>query len=200
MTKQTLLWFSLSAMLWPCAVLVADGDKTTSSDDQPDATVEVKIRDLKLQVPKTWQKQEPRSQLRLGQFALPAAEGDQEPGELVIFSFGGAQIESNIRRWIEQFRPEERKVKISTGNTEVGKYVIAELSGTYKKPDGPPVLGKTVDAPGYRVFAVILLVKDKGVYYLKAAGPDKTIAANTKAIRHSFGAKAEAEKELKLDE
>ncbi len=191
-TRHILLLSPLATLLLPCALLFAEGD------EKPAATVEVKIKDLTMNVPKAWKKQDPSSRLRLAQFVLPAVEGDKEPGELVVFSFGVSQVEANIKRWISQFRAEERTVKITRGDAEQGQYIFVELTGTYMKPIGPPIARKTVDAPGYRVLAVILVVHNKGVYYLKAVGPDKTVAANKKALRQSFGGKAATEKEFKL--
>ena len=74
-----------------------------------------------------------------------------------------------------------------------GEYYLAELSGTYKKPDGPPFLQRTKDAPGYRMLAV-MIPAEGGVYFLKLTGPDKTVAAQAKAFRRMFGADVKTEK------
>ena len=166
------------------------------ADEKPEETTEVKVKDLMLSIPKSWKQQEPKSSLRLAQFQIPAVNGDSDPAELAVFSFGGVDIQANVSRWISQFQQEGRKVKITTGEVKQGKYLLVNLSGTYKKPVGPPIDRKTEDAPGYRVLAVIMVVPEKGVYYLKTVGPDKTVAASAKGLRHSIGARAEDEKTI----
>lgn len=193
MTRRLVLLCLMATLLLPSALWSADGDEKTATG------IEVKIRDLKLNVPKTWKQQDPASRLRLAQFVLPSDNRATEPGELAVFRIGGAKVKDNIKRWVSQFQPEERKVKISIGNADQGKYLFVELTGTYMKPDGSPGLRKTIDAPGYRVIAVILAIEGKGNYFIRAVGPDKTIATNAKAIRQSFGGKAAEETEIKME-
>jgi gluconolactonase len=185
--------FGLCIALAACAAghaLAAEGE-----------TTEVKLRDLTLKVPADWKKEEPKSRLRLSQFSIPAAKGDQENAELAVFTFGaGGGIEANIRRWIGQFQPDQRKVAIFSGKSDQGQYVLVDLSGTYNKPIGPPIQQKTEPAPGTRAVNVILAIPEKGVYFLKLVGQDKTVSAQVDALRASFGAKADDEKEFKLDE
>ena len=174
-----------------------------SADDvavaKPD-TVEVQADGVVLNVPTTWEKQQPRSRLRLMQFRIPAAEGDSEDAELSVFNFGGgSSVEQNVRRWIGQFSNEGRTVAMTSGVAQNGKYVLVILSGTYKKPVGPPIAGKTKDAPGSRMLAVMLQIPDKGVYYLKIVGPAATVAAQLDALRSAIGGDAAKEKEFSLD-
>jgi hypothetical protein len=158
-------------------------------------TREAKVDDLKLKVPATWKQQEPSSNLRLGQFEIPAAEGDKEPGELAIFNFGaGGGIKANRDRWVEQFLPAERKAKSTQGKSELGEYVFVDVSGTYKKPVGPPRLGKTEPMAGARMLGIILSVDGKGLYFFKLVGPEKTAAAAATALRTAIGAKESDEK------
>lgn len=163
-------------------------------------TVEVRARDITLNVPKHWEQEGRKSRLRLTQFRVPAIEDDEEDAELAVFSFGASDIEGNIRRWISQFEAEGRRVKISMGDQGQGKYVLVNISGTYQKPVGPPIEGRTEPAPGSRVVAVILVVPQTGVYYFKLVGPDKTVAANADHLRRSFGGDASKEKEIKAPE
>ena len=177
------------------------------ASDKPDAnakevkTVEVEIKGgLKLNVPETWKQGKPSSRLRLAQFAIPAAKGDTEEGELALFNFGaGGSAKANIDRWIGQFQPDEREVKVKEGATETGKYFFVEITGTYMKPIGPPIARQSKAAPGSRMLGVILGIEDKGIYFFKMTGPDKTVAAQTAALKTSFGADAKKEKEVELD-
>lgn len=186
------LMFAILAVFVSCISALADDNETQ--------TVEVQVRDITLNVPTTWKEEEPLSRLRLTQFRIPAAEGDDEDAELAIFSFGGSDIANNIRRWISQFQADNRTVKIGTGDAEQGKYVFVNISGTFNKTVGSPLDGKTEPVPGSRVLAVILAVPEKGVYYLKMTGLDKTVAAQTDTLRTSFGADLSKENDIKLDE
>jgi hypothetical protein len=162
-------------------------------------TTEVTVDKLKFSVPKSWKQGEVTSSFRLAQFSIPAAAGDSEAAELVISGPFGGTAQANIQRWIDQFEPKGREVKMTKGTSTQGDYIFAEISGTYKKPDGPPILRKTTAAPGYRMQGVMLTSKDGGNYFFKLTGPDKTVAAQGDAFRASFGGKASGESEFKLE-
>ncbi|MDP6443936.1 MAG: hypothetical protein QGG36_32490 [Pirellulaceae bacterium] len=186
---------SIRRAVWLCSLTLAALASATTQANADDAkTTDVKIKDITLSVPSGWKKEEPKTRLRLAQFSVPAAEGDKESAELAIFSFGASDPSANIRRWLSQFQAKDRKASVATGVSAVGKYVFVDISGTYNKPVGPPVAGKTEPTPNSRVLAVILVAEKKGVYYLKMAGPDKTVAAQADALRKSFGGDAEKEK------
>ena len=158
-------------------------------------TREAKVDDLTLKVPASWKQQPPASRLRLGQFEIPAVEGDQEPAELAIFNFGaGGGVKANRDRWVEQFLPAERQAKSTQGKTALGEYVFVDIKGTYKKPIGPPQLGRTEPMPGARMLGVILSVEGKGLYFLKLVGPEKTVATAATPLRTAIGAKDSDEK------
>ena len=156
---------------------------------------ESKVGDITLKTPARWEQSEPLSRLRLAQFEIPAAEGDKAPAELAIFSFGaGGGVKANIDRWINQFDAGGRKSKVTIGKSDFGPYVIADVTGTYKKPVGPPIRGKTEPLEGARMLAVILAVEGKGNYFLKMTGEKATVSAAAKAFRNSFGGKEADEK------
>ena len=139
--------------------------------------------------------------MRLTQFRVPAAQGDREDAELIVFNFGdgGGGVEANIRRWIDQFQPAGRKVRTVSGNSTQGKYYLADVSGTYNRPDGPPFLRRTKPVSDFRSYSVILLVENKGVYFLKLIGPRKTVSDSITQFRASFGAgSSDEEKDYKL--
>src|SRR5438876_8810802 len=63
--------------------------------------------DLHYKVPDGWVSAQPSSKMRVAQFKLPKAEGDNEDGELVLYYFGanqGGTAEANIDRWISQIQ------------------------------------------------------------------------------------------------
>ncbi len=175
---------------------------------------------LELYVPKSWEKTEPKTSFRLAQFTIPAEKGDSEPVELAIFSFGagaGGGVQPNVQRWVSQFVDnKDRQVKITTGESKQGgaakeaPYVFVDIKGTYNMPTGPPIMQKTKPLPNARMLAVIIgirweepdpedakkMVTKSAIYFLKMAGPEKTVTTNEKAFRASFGA---ADKENDLE-
>jgi hypothetical protein len=173
----------------------ADDPKT----ETPAAAKEVEAGDLKLTVPPTWKQQQPSNNLRLAQFSIPATEGDTDPAELVISPPIGGSREDNITRWVNQFEAGGRELVMSQGKCAQGEYVLVQLSGTYKRPIGPPIRGKTEAVADYKMHGVMLTVmkdgKNVGNYFLKLTGPAKTVAANEEALRASIAAdKAKEEK------
>lgn len=185
----------LTGMGISAALVLASCAAPTFADDAK--TVDVEVREIKLKVPETWKKKDV-SQFRVAQFDIPAAKDDKEGAEYIVFHFGpngGGGVQANLDRWVGTFDAEGRKLKITDGESTQGKYTLVELSGTWKKSIGPPIQGKTTRLPGSRFLGVILHSKDDGDYFLRFAGPDKTIAENAKLFRASFGADAEKEKE-----
>ncbi|WP_437206561.1 hypothetical protein [Planctomicrobium sp. SH664] len=160
---------------------------------QAEETVNVKAKDISLNVPKSWKQQQLSSNFRLAQFAIDPVEGDSEPAELVVSGPFGGTVAANIGRWVEQFEATGRAAKMTQGKCEQGTYILADLTGTYKKPDGPPMAMKTKPAPGYKMIGVMLQTPDHGNFFLKLTGPEKTVAAAAEALRQSIGASAEKE-------
>lgn len=187
-TRILLLTVTLAAASTATAQDAPAAEKQTADAPAEVATTELKLRALTLQVPKTWEKSAKSSSMRLATLHVPAAEGDSEKGELAISSFGGdgGGIIPNVKRWIDQFRSEGRVHKVTEGRAGDREYVVADISGTYNKPVGPPVLRKSEPAPGYRMLAVIITI-DGNAYFLKLTGPDATVKAQAEALRKSFG-------------
>lgn len=167
------------------------------AEDKP--TV-IEIQDIKLTVPADWKQEPPANKLRLAQFKIDPAEGDKEAAEMVVSSFGGGGggIDANLKRWVNQFATDGRKEAFTVGECDQGKYYLSDLSGTYNKPIGPPIAGKTQPTKGYRSVGVILQASDKGVYFLKLTGPEKTVAGAIKGLRTCIGGNADKEEEYEL--
>jgi len=169
--------------------------------DEPAKTLVVPAGPIKLTVPEAWKKKETSSRFRLAQFTIPKSAGDPEDAEFVVFFFGaggGGGPEANIQRWINQFKSGNRKQKLTSGKSSQGEYILADLSGTWNKPIGPPIAQKSVEMPNARVVSVILTGKDQSNYFLRLAGPEKTVSANVDALRAAIGADAKAEKDYAL--
>lgn len=197
--------FGTSLLIGQSASAQDDSKPAQKKEETKDVVIKRQADDqhgLKLSVPESWKQSEPNSRLRLAQFEIPAAEGDEEALELAIFSFqgGGGDVSANIRRWIGQFDEEGRKSKIIIGKAEQGEYVFVDVTGTYNRTVGPPILGRTESLPDARMLAVIMAVPKgmpKVVYYLRMAGKENTVTANYEKLRDAFGANKETEEEPK---
>jgi len=159
-------------------------------------TKTVTAKDIKLTVPATWKQGEVTNRLRTAQFEIPAVEGDKDAAELVVYFFGGAGggVDANLQRWAGQFQPAGKKQQIYQGKSKQGEYYLIDITGVYNKPIGPPVQRMTNPTPGYQMLGVVLLVKDKGNYFLKLTGPQKTVATTAEALRVAIGADIKDEK------
>lgn len=190
---------SLNRRITVCVATIVVAIASSVSLKAAEKSKTIEVGDLELEVPSSWEKEQPKSRLRLAQFKLPAAKGDKETGEVAVFSFGSSSLEANIKRWIGQFEADGRNAKVTSGEAKQGKYIFVDISGTYKKPDGPPFAMKTISTKGMRVINVALVAKEK-LYFFKLVGMDKTTAMHADGFRKSFGGDASKEKELKLED
>lgn len=165
--------------------------------DEKKEVREVKVEDITLSVPADWKEQPPANRLRLAQFVVPPTEGDTDPTEMVVSRAGGG-ADANIERWIGQFASDGRQVKIVRGESEQGGYHFVDIRGTYNMSIGPPIQQKTKAVSNARMLGVILEVEDKGTYFLKLAGPEKTVSAQEEALRASVGGEKGTEKPYEL--
>ena len=180
------------------AAVPAFADHHEQGEAEKTKTVEVPAGDLTLTVPETWTKERPASRMRLAQFQIPAPEGVTDATELTVFGGFGGTDAANLKRWVDQFAPEGRKVTLTQGKAREGDYKLLDASGTWNAPVGPPMMSKTEPKPGSRMLAAIVAVEGKGNYFLKLAGPAKTVDAQVAAFRASFGAAKEGEKAYEL--
>ena len=189
--------FSLAALIMASSLVNLSAEDKKAADA---AATEVKLKDLTLKLPATWKVAPSTSSMRLATYMIPAAEGDKEGGELTVFNFGGGggDVASNLSRWIGQFGGEGRTSKLTKGKAGDNEYYFADIAGTYNKPVGPPVLRQTEEAPGFRMLGAIVVLEDKGVYFLKLTGPDATIKAQLEAFRESFGGSSKTETDYEI--
>lgn len=195
LTVFALSLFALSPMIPGFAQ-----ESETQEPDKETGSRDIKVEDITLTVPANWKQERPSNRLRLAQFEIPAAEGDTQATELVVsyFGGGGGGVDQNIERWIGQFGPQGKQVKVTSGSSKQGGYHFVDVRGTYNMPVGPPILRNTQELPEARMLGVILEVEGKGNYFLKMAGPEKTVSAAEDALRTSFGADANSEKPYEL--
>jgi hypothetical protein len=177
-----------------------DAKVARSDDNQKGETVDVKIKDLILNVPVSWESVPGSSSMRLATYRIPPAGGDDVPGELTVFNFpgGGGDVGANLARWVGQFEADGRTAEATQGKAGKHSYIVSTVSGTFHKPVGPPIRRQTENVAGYRMVNVMLNVGDGKVYFIKLVGPLATIKAQEKALRASFGGDAEKEEDYEL--
>ena len=177
----------------------AAGAATYFVQTEAGGTKSVELRELKLEIPEGWRQQQSASRMRMGTWVVPAAEGDTIPVEYVVYTPMGGGPKANIERWIKQFQSDGREAKVTSGEAGDVNYVLADITGTYNMSIGPPMMGKTQPVPDARMLAVVLSAPSGGDYFIKMAGPKKTVDAAAEAFRASFGADASKEAEFEMD-
>jgi hypothetical protein len=135
---------------------------------------------LRFSVPDDWQRVPSPSPLRVAQFTLPHARGDDEDGELILFTFedpqGPRTLSDAVERWYSQFtqpdgRPSREVAVVTTRKMRDLDVKIVDLSGTYRAQMGPM---EHPSRPGYRLLGAVV-ESQGGPWYWQAVGPSKTI-------------------------
>jgi hypothetical protein len=138
--------------------------------------------ELRYKAPDGWMKQQPSSAMRVAQYKLPKADGDNQDAELVIYFFGATQggtTQANIDRWIAQIQQPDgssSKDKAKTETTTINglQVTTVDVAGTYTAEMAPGTGNQRNDA-NYRLRAAVIETP-KGNYFLKLVGPVKTVA------------------------
>jgi hypothetical protein len=129
--------------------------------------------------------------MRAATYRVPAASGDKESAECVVYFFGkgqGGPIEANMERWKSQFQTPDGKPAPATIRTRTINGIAAttiDVSGNYSGMGGPMATSHTL-ARGYRLLGAIL-VNPGGNIFLKFTGPAKTVAANQQKFEQLLG-------------
>jgi hypothetical protein len=168
---------ALSLTTWACSRATTVASVPNSSVTQPGQT----SGDLHYKVPDGWVTAQPSSKMRVAQFKLPKADGDNEDAELVLYYFGanqGGTAEANIDRWISQIQQAEGgaskdKAKTETLTISGMKVTTVDVSGRYTA-EMAPGSGKFYDNANYRLRGAVIETP-KGNYFLKLVGPAKTV-------------------------
>ena len=139
------------------------------------------IAGLKWTAPAGWKNLGSQT-MRAATYAVPAAPGDRQPSECVVYFFGkgqGGPVDANIERWKGQFQTPDGKpapAKIAIRTVHGLAVTTIDVSGNYSGMGGP--LAETKGSvPGYRLLGAIIVNPD-GNIFLKFTGPAKTVAAN----------------------
>jgi len=131
--------------------------------------------------------EEPSSGIRLAQYRLPRAEGDEEDGSLVLYYFRGrdGSVEANLDRWIAQMEQPDgsrskEKARIEHLTVNGLRVTTLDVAGTYHA-GVMPMSAKEASKPNFRLLAAVVETCD-GSYFFKILGPSKTIARWSEAV------------------
>jgi hypothetical protein len=153
------------------------------------------VAGLSWTAPAGW-KNEGSRPMRAATYNVPAAPGDADPGECVVYFFGegqGGGVEANLERWKGQLKgPGGKPVESKTAKRKVRNLPVTTIDavGDYTGMGGPMAASRTVK-PGYRLLGAII-EGPGGNVFLKFTGPFKTVAANQakfEQLLNSFQAK-----------
>jgi hypothetical protein len=144
--------------------------------------------ELRFRAPSEWVKEKPSSNVRLAQYKLPKADGDNEDASLVLYFFGsnqGGSVQANLERWTNQIAQPGDSSTRSRAKTETFtinelKVTTIDLSGTYVAETAPGSNERHND-PDYRLRAAVIETP-KGPHYVKLVGPAKTVGRWEKAF------------------
>ena len=118
--------------------------------------------------------------MRVGQYELPAAEGDAEPASLAVFYFGpgqGGSVEANLDRWMGQIQQPDGgssnyKPKTEALTVNGMKVTLLDVRGTYAGGDMGGGSGQPKS--NFRMRAGVI-ESPRGGYFIKLVGPEKTV-------------------------
>jgi hypothetical protein len=149
---------------------------------------QIDLGSIRLTAAKSWQRREPRmAGFILAEFALPKAPGDSDDGRLTVSSAQGG-VQGNITRWRKQFGDKPEKESTEKINVSGATITLVDFSGTFLDQRGGMMMGgETVERPGYRMLGAIIDLGQEQLYFVKAYGPAKTIAAHADEFRAMLG-------------
>lgn len=164
-----------------CSACGGQGSTAISSPQSSPAQTNT-TGELRFKAPEGWVTEKTSSSMRVAQYKLPKAEGDKEDGSLVLYYFGASQggtAQANIDRWISQMQQPDGssskdKAKTETMTVNGLKVTTVDVIGTYTA-EMAPGSGTFHNDENYRLRAAVVETP-KGNYFVKLAGPAKTIA------------------------
>lgn len=139
---------------------------------------EVRLGAITLTAPATWKRTKPGSSYYLAEFALPHVDKDTTDGRLTV-SVGNGSIETNIDVFKGGFDTASEYAKQEQKEIAGLQVTFVDVSGGYTGQHGQAAPAPT--QPGYRMILAVIPIGDQ-LHFVKAVGPEQTIAANVEAI------------------
>lgn len=156
----------------PRPVLVPGPELDTPDVDGEDVTA----AGITFVVDPMWSTEPPASRMRAVQYSLPPADGDEEPGELVLFAGFMGPADQNIQRWIGQIQNPTSEPEVATYTVNGFNVTALDAKGTYAtSTGGGPMMGGTpIEMEGYRMLAAVVS-HGEDYWYWKLTGPEATL-------------------------
>ncbi|HEX5217062.1 MAG TPA: hypothetical protein VFV98_16480 [Vicinamibacterales bacterium] len=138
---------------------------------------------IKFDSPAGWVSKAPSSSMRVADWTLPKADGDQDDAMVTLYYFGaggGGGLQANIDRWIGQMtqpdgKPSKAVATTATlASTSGLKITTVDIPGTYVA-EVTPGSAERFNKPGYRMITALIETAG-GAHYVKFVGPAKTVA------------------------
>ncbi len=123
---------------------------------------------LRWAAPSTWKANPPSNAMRLAEYQMEGIDGSS-PAVLAVYQLGGS-VETNIARWVGQFKREGKPVKATKKTTQVvGSLTIhrVDVFGTFNSGMAG---GNRPDEDSQRLLGAIVETK-VGLYFFKLIGP-----------------------------
>jgi hypothetical protein len=192
----------LSALAGVALPLAADPAKSAepAKGSESGKTHTVAKLGIKLTVPETWKSENTNNNLHLMQFSIPKMDGDKEETTASLWFYGlngSGTVNEIFQRWIDEFDAKDRKLKLTTGKSPLGSYILMDISGTWNRKIPTPQGGLKVVHTTGREIAVAVTSPHGGDAFYRLEGTDQTVAANLDAFRASIGADAKNEQDYK---
>jgi hypothetical protein len=139
---------------------------------------EVRLNAITLTAPASWKRTKSSSSYYLAEFALPHADKDTTDGRLLI-SAGSGPVEENIDVFLGEFDTARENPKQEQRDIAGIQVTFVDVSGAYTGHHSHAV--PAAAQPGYRMILAVIPIGDE-LHFVKAVGPEQTIAANVEAI------------------
>ena len=138
---------------------------------------------LTYDAPAAWKVRPPASSMRVAEFVIPRAEGDQDDADVIIYFFGGGggSVDANIQRWIGQFeRTPGSEPQRSAFVVNGLKVTTVDVSGRYVAEVRPGATERH-NKPNFRMRAAVVETPG-GPYFVKFTGPAATVGRGMAAF------------------
>jgi hypothetical protein len=142
---------------------------------------DVRLDAITLTAPAAWSRTKPSSSFYVAEFALPRVDKDAADGRVMV-SVGSGSVEMNLDVFKGEFDTASEYAKQDKKEVAGFPVTFVDVSGAYTRPHGPSA--PATPLADYRMIVAAIPVGDQ-LHFIKAVGPQQTIAAHAEAI-HAF--------------
>jgi len=141
------------------------------------------IGTIQANIPQSWSRETPSSNMRIAQFRLPKVNGGSEDGSIAVFAGIGGGIEGNINRWLGQFKRPDGKPMSQFAT--ISRETVGHFNVTFVSAEGT-LLASSMGGPGgektgyYLLAAIVETHSDP--YFFKGTGPLLTMKGHEESF------------------